>query len=247
MFIWYDATIALLSREDLVLPLSYLEGVLRHGRFDGWNYEYLTGCREEFVVIIARLARLAKQYETSREMENLYFDMTAVDEVEETLRHIPTEYPYFDTDADEETLDLARDSYHCGEAWRNGLLLYIQRIFRWTCGDPAPLSAKYIARIVIEHVRCIRRENNYQKQVLIAVFLASAEMKREDDRDFVRGYTAWWSRLCGSKMFDDACSFLEEVWTENDGQGGQKVWWGSVIDRRCLQSGLPQRPQVLLG
>ncbi|KAJ5811327.1 hypothetical protein N7474_007628 [Penicillium riverlandense] len=115
MFIWYDATIDLLSREDLVLPLSYLEGVLRHGRFDGWNYEYLIGCREEFVVILAGLARLAKQYETSREMENLYFDMTAVDEVEETLQHIPSEYPFFDTDADEETLNLVRDCYHCGK------------------------------------------------------------------------------------------------------------------------------------
>lgn len=243
----YDATIALLARGDLVLPLSYLEATLQYGKADGWNYLDLSGCQEEFVVIMARIARLAQQHEMALEKENLYFDMCAVDQVEDALRRVTVAYPMFDQDADEEALDVARDRYHCSEAWRNALLLYIERVFRWTRGSPVPTSVRYLARTITEHARCMRKENTYQKQILLPLFLAGAEMKREEDKFFLRSYCSWWTQMCGSKMFIDACSFCEEIWSAVDGPESQWLWWGTIVDRRCSQSGLPLRPQVLLG
>lgn len=243
----YDATIALLAREELVLPLSYLESILRHGHSDGWSYIELTGCLEEFVVIMAKISSLAQQHETAKKKESLYFDIGAVDEVERTLRNVPAPYPYFNADFDDETLDLLRDRYHCTEAWRNALLIYIERVFRWDIGEPVPSNAKYLARSIMDHARCIRRENNFQKQILLPLFLAGAEIRREEDRDFVRDYCSWWTRLCGSKMFIDASSFCEEIWQKTDTEDSQGVWWGSIIDKQCSESKLPARPQILLG
>lgn len=207
----------------------------------------MTGCLEEFVVIMAKIASLAQQHKLALEKENLYFDINAVDEVERTLRSIPSPYPTFNTDFDEEALDLLRDRYHCTEAWRNALLIYIERIFRWTRGEPAPSNAKYIARSIMEHARCIRRENNFQKQILLPLFLAGAEIRREEDREFVRDYCSWWTSVCGSKMFIDASDFCEEIWERADKEASQGIWWGGIIDKRCSESKLPIRPQILLG
>ncbi|KAJ5575352.1 hypothetical protein N7450_009251 [Penicillium hetheringtonii] len=235
------------AREELVLPLSYLENILRYGHSDGWSYLELTGCLEEFVVIMAKLASLAQQHETAREKENLYFDMGAVDEVERTLRGVPVPYPHFNEGLDEETLDFLRDRYHCIEAWRNALLIYIERVFRWDRTGPVPPNAKYHARSIMEHARCIRKENNFQKQILLPIFLAGTEVKREEDRDFVREYCSWWTRLCGSKMFIDASSFCEEAWIKFDNGDCDGIWWGSIIDKKCAESGFPICPQILLG
>ena len=92
----------MLAREELVLPLSYLESILRHGHSDGWSYLELTGCLEEFVVIMVKLSSLAQQHETAREKENLYFHIGAVDEVERTLRGVPVPHPNFNEELDEE-------------------------------------------------------------------------------------------------------------------------------------------------
>jgi hypothetical protein len=237
----------LLAREELVLPLSYLECILCHGQSDGWSYLELTGCLEEFVVIMAKIASLAQQHKLALEKENLHFDISAVDEVKWTLCSITSPYPTFHADFDEEALDLLRDRYHCTEAWRNALLIYIERVFRWTRGEPAPPNAKYIARSIMEHARCIRRENNFQKQILLPLFLAGAEIRREEDRDFVRDYCLRWTKLCGSKMFIDASDFCEEIWERTDKEDSQGIWWGTVIDKRCSGSKLPIRPQILLG
>lgn len=196
---------------------------------------------------MAKIARLAQQHETALNKENLHFDMSAVDEVEDALKHVPVPYPSLDEDSDEEALDVARDRYHCSEAWRNALLLYIERVFRWNRGGHVPVSVRYISRSIMEHARCIRKENTFQKQILLPIFLAGAEMKREEDKAFVREYCSWWTRMCGSKMFIDACSYCEEIWALSNTPEAQGVWWGVIVDRHCSDSGLPMRPQVLLG
>ncbi|KAJ5217248.1 hypothetical protein N7468_010256 [Penicillium chermesinum] len=133
---------------------------------------------------MAMVAGLAQQHKTALEEQNLYFVISAVNEVENALRHVPFAYPLFDPNLDTEALDVARDRYHYSEAWRNAFLLYIERVFRWRRGGAAPVSAKYIARSIMEHARCIRKENTYQKQILFSIFLAGAEVEREEDRDF---------------------------------------------------------------
>ncbi|CAG9938399.1 unnamed protein product, partial [Clonostachys rosea f. rosea IK726] len=39
---------------------------------------------------------------------------------------------------DEEGVHRDLDAMHCSEAWRNGILLYIFRVFRWKPGDSVP-------------------------------------------------------------------------------------------------------------
>ncbi|KAJ5391906.1 hypothetical protein N7509_007396 [Penicillium cosmopolitanum] len=174
---------------------------------------------------MAKIASLAQQHKLALEKENLYFDINAVNEVERTLRGIPSPYPTFSTDFDEEALDLLRDRYHCTEAWRNALLIYIERVFRWTRAN--------------QHLQT--------RNTLLAVSWSMPEIRREEDREFVRDYCSWWTSLCGSKMFIDASDFCEEIWERADKEGSQEIWWGGIIDMRCSESKLPVRPQILLG
>jgi hypothetical protein len=86
-----------------------------------------------------------------------------------------------------------------------------------------------------------------QKQILIPMFLAGAESRNEDDRDFLRSYCAWWSRSCGFKQFDDVQMYLEAIWRERDLPGTEDIWWGTVIERERTRAELPIRPEILLG
>jgi hypothetical protein len=184
----------MVSRGRPTLPISYLEGILRYGRADGWSYFDLTGCREEFVIAMIKLAKLAAQNEKAEEMEWLVFDTFPVDEVEDLLRELPSSLPDYDSTEDEETLNLGSDRYHCDEAWRCALLLYITRVFRWKRDGPIPGTAGYLARVILDHARNIRRSVTFQKQLLLPVFLAGAEVRRQENRDFVREYCQYWTR-----------------------------------------------------
>jgi hypothetical protein len=230
-----------------MLPITYLDGIISHGRSDGWDYVNLTGCREEFIIIMAKIIQLMVQHKMAQENQWLTFDMTPVDEVEDTLRDFPIVPPSYDTNLDEEALDMAVDRYHCDQTWRNGLLLYIARVFRWPRNGPVPGNVRFLARRIIDHTRCMRGEVTYQKQTLLPMFLAGAESRREDDRDFIREYCARWTRSCGFKMFDDVRSYLEEIWREQELPGMQDIWWATVIEKQMAQAQLPTRPQVLLG
>lgn len=58
--------------------MAYIEAIIRHGRDDGWDY---FGCREEYVIAMIKLAKLAVQNEKAEEMEWLAFDAKGVDQV----------------------------------------------------------------------------------------------------------------------------------------------------------------------
>ncbi|KAF4614307.1 hypothetical protein G7Y89_g15431 [Cudoniella acicularis] len=249
MFIWYDTTIAMISRESPTLPITYLQGIILHGRADGWDYFNLVGCREEFIIAMCKLAKLAMQYERAQGMEYLLFDTTGVDEVEEVLRQWPTKAPRYDSNLAEEVLETERDRYHCEEAWRNAVLLYIERVFRWKREEPVQGTVRYLSRLVLDHARSIRQVANHpiQKQVLLPVFLAAAEMRSHEYREFARSYCEWWNRSCGWKMFKDVYSYLQEIWDEGDSSNGTEVWWATIIDRRRQGHQEPLSPQILMG
>jgi len=237
----------LISRETPILPVTYLEGIIRHGRNDVWNYFTLVGCREEFIIAMIKLAKLSMQKEKAEEMEWLVFDNSGVDEVEEVLREWPSIHPEYDENKTCETLELERDRYHCDEAWRNGLLLYIARVFRWKRNGPVPGSVRYLSRVILDHSRSIRPSSTVQKQVLLPVFLAGSEMPDEVSRDFARDYCKWWTKSCGFKMFSDVSSYLEDVWSLQDDYSLTGTWWATIIDRRRKQSSQTDLPQILLG
>jgi hypothetical protein len=224
--------------------VAYLEAIIRHGRDDGWDYFKLTGCREDYIIAMIKLAKLAMQNEKAEEMEWLVFDATGVDQVEKILRECPNIPPTYAEAEDEEALEEAQDRYHCEEGWRTGLLLYIARVFRWERTGPVPGTVRYLSRVILDHARSIRRTSTIQKQLLLPVFLAAAETQSEDYREFAREYCKWWTKACGFKMFADVSLYLDDIWKEQVTPG---VWWATIIDRRRADSQQPRLPQILMG
>lgn len=196
---------------------------------------------------MVKLAKLAMQNEKAEEMEWLTFDTSGVDEVEEALQECAASPPIYDETEDEEALEAAQDRYHCEEAWRIGLLLYIARVFRWKRTGPVPGKIRYLARVILDHARSIRRSSHTQKQLLLPVFLAAAEMQSQDYRDFVRDYCKWWVKACGFMMFADVSSYLEDIWKEIDNPNVPHVWWATIIDQRKKESQQLRLPQILMG
>ncbi|KAG0650638.1 hypothetical protein D0Z07_2512, partial [Hyphodiscus hymeniophilus] len=127
---------------------------------------------------------------------------------------------------DEESMQQDQDTMHCSEAWRNGLLLYIYRMFWWEPGSKAPVQVGYRARSVLDHVFACRDDMNVSKQALLPLFLAGCELTNPSLRAKIIQYCSSWSSKTGYDMFNSAIPFLEEVWADQEVAGFNNVWWG---------------------
>ncbi|KAL2831396.1 fungal-specific transcription factor domain-containing protein [Aspergillus cavernicola] len=250
MVIWWDATLALVSRQGTILSNSYLDHLVRCERADQWSFYDLTGCPGDLVVHLFQLAELSKQNEIATSMTWLTFDPTQMKQIERQIRHWnsaafaspclsdykdPTDLDLNEVDEsgdEEEAMHAQQDRYHCAEAWRYALLIYIERVLKWDRGSPRSKALTRLVRTMLNHVRCCRRTSQTQKQLLLPMFLAGSETRDGDMRDFVITY-----------------SLLKEVWAEDDSSdSGQRQWWGTVVDRRTGPEVPGQIPaQFLLG
>ncbi|KAE8366377.1 fungal-specific transcription factor domain-containing protein [Aspergillus caelatus] len=240
MILWWDATLALVSRQGTVFSQSYLDHLIHSEKKDRWSFYDLTGCPSDLVVIIFKLAELAHQSTIASTMKWLTFNLTPIVQIEEQLRSWTHSFfaapsynqvsPSVDEGTgtpplDEHTFHAHQDRHHCAEAWRHALLLYIERIFRWDRNRIRPLSIPCLARLTLNHVRCCRRTSQTQKQLLLPVFLAGSETGDEEMRDLARGYCRWWGERSRYNMFHSVPVLLEDIW------GGDK-WWGGVVDEK---------------
>ncbi|KAE9367713.1 hypothetical protein N431DRAFT_416495 [Stipitochalara longipes BDJ] len=232
MLLWWDATIALLSRQGCLLPYSYFEAVLALEDERYWSFFDLLGCPREFVVPLMQLASLAEENEKASSMRWTRFDLTLVDEIQASI--ISWENPGldFDDDVSEEQMQQQRDRWNCTEAWRYGLLIYITRVFRWDRKSSPPSKLALYARLILEHVHSCRRTAIIQKQAFLPLFFASCETKDQFSRQSVQDYCQYWGGVCGYDLFRSAAALLEDVWREQDGLGGGQTWWGSVVDEK---------------
>jgi hypothetical protein len=141
----------------------------------------------------------------------------------------------FENDKDDESCEhyqFKQDSYHCAEAWRCTLLIYIERVFKWNRTDSPPQSIYRLARKTLDHVRCCRRSSLIQKQLLLPVFLAGCELTDLDAQELVRSYCTWWTEKSHYEMFQTAGSLLEDIWTRRS----ETFWWGVVVDEKTKSS-----------
>ncbi|KAK1772067.1 hypothetical protein QBC33DRAFT_575765 [Phialemonium atrogriseum] len=184
------------------------------------------------------------------------FDMEPVLAVEKGIRewsdpkhydihpqHIPRDL--LGDDGDPGALEhFKEDLHHCVEAWRYGLLIYIERVFKWKMDGAVSSMLGFLARKTLNHVSSCRRTTMLQKQLLLPVFLAGCETKDEHLRQEARSYYTWWNEKTRYDMFLTATALLEEVWTNQD----PHCWWGSVIDQKTQfsTSGRTER-QYLFG
>lgn len=172
-------------------------------------------------------------------MKWLSFDMTPVTETEQKItnwennlnpspegednRHIT------DGEAERQFHD-QQDRYHCAEAWRYALLIYIERIFKCGPDQPRPRKMVRLVRETLDHVRCCRRTSQTQKQLLLPVLLAGSETSDEDMRDFVKWYCKYWGEKTRYSMFNSAPALLDEIWATGK-------WWGAIVDSKSKPLG----------
>lgn len=200
---------------------------------------------------MARLAKLASTYEKVTCLEwttfNRYPVRAIVGELEQWTNNDDSSFRNLQ---EFEDADARRDRFHCTEAWRHAIILYTLRVFTEKLDQHGLQSTSYLARIVLDHVRCIRKYSSTQKQVLIPVFLAAGETGDENGRDFVRQYCKHWSSRSRYFMFDTAETIIERIWDDWQVLTRDVYWWGVKVgggSSSKRRQDDPMRSQILLG
>lgn len=254
VFRW-DAIISLLSREDCAFPYEYFDAVLSNQHKREWDFFGLCGCPTSLVIIVMRVARLAAQHRrhapgsssSSSPDDGMVLDeSTMVAEIQQFLEswcHIPGPAAFRDEDGMHQDLD----AMHCSEAWRNGLLLYIFRVFQWEPGSKIPMNILYRARAVVDHVVSCRDVNMISKQALLPLFFAGCELQDRSIKSKIINLCSIWNDRTRYHMFRDAIPLLEEVWLDQQTMGFENVWWGQVVDRRHAFQAHPLRMRLCFG
>ena len=231
MLIWWDVTSALTSRSKPRLVDPYLDLLKGFNQSDGWSFLTLAGCPTAFVVAMARLAALAhrhgRQSGSRRNVHDADFQLV-LDEVR-SYNHICELGCLSYTNFDSAGTDGALSRHYCIEAWRHAIFLYTIRVFNAQQSDQDLASISYQARMVLDSARCIPPTEPFQKQVLLPVFLAGAEVGDDFNRSFVRTYCQHWSKACNFDQFSGALALLEDIWTDWTSENRNLHWWGVKI------------------
>ncbi|KAK5203673.1 hypothetical protein LTR47_008450 [Exophiala xenobiotica] len=258
MFLWWDAMVSLLCREECVFPYSYFEAVLKAEGRQHWTFYELNGCPRELLVPMMQLCNLAAREakescnDTGTGSSTTSSSETVaglVAEIELSIRRYEyqggglSDLVFEGMDADEEAMHIERDRYHCCEAFRYSLLIYILRIF--TIRRAADVRERkrvrarlsFLSRMALEHVHACRASHLIQKQVLFPVFVAGAESRDPVHRGLVREYCERWYGRFGYQMYTTAHDVLRAVWAEQDA-GNEEYWWGDELDSRRAVEGV---------
>jgi hypothetical protein len=164
-------------------------------------------------------------------MLHVTFDTTVISVLEHSLEswcHLSPATVF----ESEESMQEDQDRMHCSEAWRNGLLLYIYRVFRWKPGDSVPMRILYLARVIVDHVFACRDESMVARQALLPLFFAGCELRDRSTRKKIINCCSIWNERTKYHMFLSAIPLLEEVWAEGEAKGFENVWWGQVVDKQ---------------
>ena len=229
----WDATLALISRQGTIFDQAYRDFLIKWEQKDEWSFFDLTGCPGNLIVHLFHLAGLAEQKELASSREWLIFNMTPIESIErkviEWKNEMAPQFVEYDHEPEEEyekQIHDQHDRYHCSEAWRYALLIYVKRVFRWNRQQqhrPCPIAQ--FVRETLDHVRSCRRTSQTQKQLLLPVFLAGSEMTDADMRGLMKGYCKHWAEESRYNMFNSASLLLDEIWMASSSQ-----WWGAAID-----------------
>jgi hypothetical protein len=220
-----------------------------------WSFFTLNGCPLEFVMAMARFSNLASIYEKTTRMEwTIFDDSPVIAEVMKVTAFVNTEDVLpseLDSLNSSDDIHARRNKFHCVEAWRHAILLYVCRVFSQTKEMRISQKPAHLARLVLDSVRCIPATDFIQKQVLLPMFLAGAELRSGQDREFARKYCKHWSDTSRAYHFESAAEMLEDIWRESDTLSECNYWWGyrvnSQTDRAARKAGVSFVSEVLLG
>ncbi len=225
--------VALLARTQCVLPYTYLEAVLRHEGRQPWTFYQLNGCPRELFVPMNQLANLSAR--SDDELVSLL-----VEEIEQSVEKYkyPGQGISSDWD-DEEAMHTERDQYHCCEAFRYALLIYILRVFTGAGKRKRQRPSSrisFLSRVCLDHVAACRPTSLIQKQLLFPVFIAGSETRNIAHRESAAEYCRRWYRKFGYQMYPAVLDVMEAVWAEQDA-GNEGFWWGIELDFRRAKEG----------
>lgn len=236
----WDATVSLLSRRPRIIPPEYFDALSDHSTQNDWTFFDLVGCPSFLVHTLVELIDLAAEYESTKGKRWTKFDHTRVSEIEDSLRNWnEIQSPPLTaatSDDDEATMHHKQDIYHCAEAWKSALLLYVVRIFQPRSSPQSTRRLSLLSRVTLDHVRSCRRTSRVQKQLLLPVYLAACETSDGEARQFSRDYCAWWNDKSAYGMFSSAGSLMESLWTRKEDLNSQEMWWGQIIDEQLSTS-----------
>ena len=239
MFLWWDCTVALVSRSASTFPMTYHDVMFEADDQAGWDHFNLFGVPKDLFRILIELTELAAEHKKVQSMKWATFNLQRIVELESEVRRWTQEKPAVVAELeDEEGIQNRLDCFHDAEAWRHAMLLYIVRVFKWDRTQQSPSSISFHARMTLDHVRCCRRSSPVQKQLLLPVFLAGCETSNRRDRDFALEYCDWWTQNCRYRMFASVYELLQSYWAvqSNTGIDITDIWWGSFIDERLTAS-----------
>lgn len=231
--------------------------VVNSARTDNRTFYSVSGCPEALFRHMVRLGSYARELELTSTMICAKFDTDPVLALEKSIRDwTDPEYDELDdrrsgylcTEVDEigHMLHYKEDLHHCAEAWRYGLLLYIERVFKWQRNQPPSPILGFLARKTLNHMTSCRRSTMVQKQLLLPVLLAGCETKDENLRQEARQYCSWWNEKTRYDMFLTALGLLEKVWANNG--NNPQAWWGSIMDQKSRDDvNAPDFRQYLFG
>lgn len=193
-----------------------------------------------------QVARFSAERQKSSLTLDFAFDNTIISEIEQWLecwRHIPAATAF----RDEDCMHQDQDIMHCSEAWRNGLLLYIFRVFQWEPGSSVPTRILYRARVIVDHVVSCRDANMMSRQALLPLFFAGCELRDPSTQSEIIKFCSIWDERTGYHMFRSTIPLLEEVWAEQDTKGFENVWWGQVVDKKHTTKAHPLKMRLCFG
>lgn len=253
----WDVTLGLTTRQGFVLSGPAIRSVFNCN--SGSSFYNISGCPEELFKYMFQLGTYAREFELASHMTCVTFDMGPVTAVEKAIKEWRAPQ-YDDPDVDFtqpgaaagllpddwgfdsiQAAHYIQDLYHCAQAWRFALLIYIERVFKWHRREASMARISVFARKALNNVMSCRRSVMIQKQLLLPVFLAGSETDDENLRDEARDYCSWWGVKTRYDMFITTLGLLEEVWAAG---GDQESWWGSLIDQK---SGVSSPRQYLFG
>ncbi|KAH7108793.1 fungal-specific transcription factor domain-containing protein [Dactylonectria estremocensis] len=258
MLVWWDVTLAMTSRQGCVLSESTIMNQFNSNEAADPTFYNISGCPEDLFKHMIRLGTYARELELASTMTCVNFDVGPVLAVEKSITEwsAPEFNDLYEQNLQqddsigepkgpdsEELAHYKQDLHHCAEAWRYGLLIYIEKVFKWRRKKaPSPLLG-FLARKTLNNVLSCRRNLMLQKQLLLPVFLAGCETKDKFLRQEARDYCNWWNEKTRYDMFLTTTALLEEVWATKDPQS----WWGSIIDDKTRAGTGSAARQYLFG
>lgn len=228
MLLWWDLTLAMISRQAPLLPESYVRSFIKQASAGSdLDFFNLVGCQEDIFGYLSQTVQIACRLRAGGDAFEI---VKQIQEIEESLLDwkLPLE---FNTSRlrrlTSRQLEYTMNRIHATEAWRWAILLYIQQIFR---GGKA---SEFYRHQIFDHAKCITRnaQDRIQKQILLPLFLAGAQTASSEAclRGFVMDLCAYWGIACRFGMFDTVAALLQCIWDKMD-SSEEPVFWGDVLD-----------------